>query len=100
MRIGISGGTFDPVHRGHIESALAAKEALQLDKVVFVPGGEPPHKLDRRITPAEDRLSMLRAAVAPYEGLEISEYEISSQINCSSCDCKPGSHDPAGMVQP
>ena len=86
MRIGISGGTFDPVHRGHIESALAAKEALQLDKVVFVPGGEPPHKLDRRITPAEDRLSMLRAAVVPYEGLEISEYEISKQEYSYSID--------------
>lgn len=77
MRIGISGGTFDPVHKGHIESALAAKEKLKLDQVVFVPGGEPPHKLDRRITAGEDRLAMLHMALAPFEGLTVSEYELS-----------------------
>ncbi len=86
MRIGISGGTFDPVHRGHIESALAAKNALQLDKVVFVPAGEPPHKLDRRITPDKDRLAMLRTAIAPYEGFEISEYELLKQEYSYSID--------------
>lgn len=76
MRIGISGGTFDPVHKGHIESALAARNALQLDRVIFVPGGEPPHKLDRRITAPEDRLAMLNAAIAPYEDFFVSDYEI------------------------
>ncbi len=76
MRIGISGGTFDPVHKGHIESALAAAKTLELDKIIFVPGGEPPHKLDRRITPAEDRLKMLEEAIKPYPFMEISTYEI------------------------
>ena len=76
MRIGISGGTFDPVHKGHIESALAARNALQLDRVIFVPGGEPPHKLDRRITAPEDRMAMLNAAITPYEDFSVSDYEI------------------------
>ena len=86
MRIGISGGTFDPVHKGHIESALATKEQLNLDKVIFVPGGEPPHKLDRRITKAEDRLAMLSAAISSYENLEISQYEINKKGYSFSID--------------
>ncbi len=86
MRIGISGGTFDPIHMGHIESALAAQKALQLDKVLFVPGGEPPHKLDRRVTPGKDRLAMLQSAVAPYEGFAISEYELWKQAYSYSID--------------
>ena len=60
IKIGISGGTFDPIHIGHIRSAQAAKAALHLSAVVFVPGGDPPHKLDRRILPAADRVEMVR----------------------------------------
>lgn len=86
MRIGISGGTFDPIHKGHIESALAAAEQLNLDKVIFVPGGEPPHKLDRRITAAEDRLAMLDAAVASYDKLEVSLFEINKKEYSFSID--------------
>ncbi len=86
MRIGISGGTFDPVHKGHIESALAAAEQLQLDKIIFVPGGEPPHKLDRRITKGEDRVAMLEAATAPYPNMEISLYEINKKEYSFSID--------------
>ncbi|MBE7056790.1 MAG: nicotinate-nucleotide adenylyltransferase [Ruminococcaceae bacterium] len=86
MRIGISGGTFDPVHKGHIESALAATEQLKLDKVIFVPGGEPPHKLDRRITPARDRLLMLKEAIAQYSNMEISRYETDKKSYSYSID--------------
>lgn len=86
MKIGISGGTFDPVHKGHIESALAAAQQLNLNKVIFVPGGEPPHKLDRRITPAEDRLAMLKAAIAAYPNLEISQFEINRKEYSFSID--------------
>ena len=75
IKIGISGGTFDPIHIGHIRSAQAAKAALHLSAVVFVPGGDPPHKLDRRILPAADRVEMVRRAIAPEEHFYLSEYE-------------------------
>ena len=86
MRIGISGGTFDPIHKGHIESALAVKKALQLDRVLFVPGGEPPHKLDRRVTPAADRMAMLAAAILPYDDFELCSYEIEKDTYSYSID--------------
>ena len=86
MRIGISGGTFDPVHKGHIESALAAGYVLGLDRVLFVPGGEPPHKLDRRVTPAADRVAMLSAALAPYENFSVCSYEVEKDAYSYSID--------------
>ena len=56
MRIGIMGGTFDPIHNGHIKCAEEVQNALNLDKVLFIPTGEPPHKIARRVASAEDRL--------------------------------------------
>lgn len=77
IKIGICGGTFDPIHVGHIASARAARAALGLSAVVFVPGGEPPHKLDRRILPASDRLEMVRRAISEENAFYLSEYETS-----------------------
>jgi nicotinate-nucleotide adenylyltransferase len=62
-RVGILGGTFDPVHYAHLVIAEQAREALALDRVVFVPAGMPPHKLDESITPAADRAAMVELAV-------------------------------------
>lgn len=67
-RIGILGGTFDPVHSGHIAMARAALTAGKLDRVLMLPSGTPPHKQD--VAPAEDRWRMLCAAVAQESGLE------------------------------
>ncbi len=62
-RFGFIGGTFDPVHLGHLRAALEVAEALDLPEMRFVPARVPPHKLDEPITPVEHRVAMLRLAV-------------------------------------
>lgn len=62
-RVGVLGGTFDPVHLGHLRGALEVAEALDLPEVRFVPARVPPHKGTEPITPAEHRVAMLQAAV-------------------------------------
>jgi nicotinate-nucleotide adenylyltransferase len=76
-RIGVLGGTFDPVHVAHLRVAEEAREALGLDRVLFVPAASPPHKRGRRISPAADRVAMLRLALAgnPRFGLSLVEVE-------------------------
>ena len=59
MRIGLFGGTFNPIHNGHIALAKGAKEKLGLEKVVFIPAYIPPHKDSRDLADASDRLSMV-----------------------------------------
>ena len=73
-RIGIMGGTFNPIHTGHIQMALRAKEAAHLDQVLVVPSGNPPHKSD--IAPAEDRWRMVCAACATERDLTPSRVEL------------------------
>ena len=73
-RIGIMGGTFDPIHQGHIHMAQCALERMQLDQVLMLPSGNPPHKPD--ITPAEDRYRMVCAACAGLSGLTPCREEI------------------------
>jgi nicotinate-nucleotide adenylyltransferase len=76
-RLGIFGGTFDPPHVGHLVAALAARHALQLDRVLLTVANEPWQKSDTRaISPAPDRLAMVRAAVDGVDGLEASAIEI------------------------
>jgi nicotinate-nucleotide adenylyltransferase len=76
-RIGVFGGTFDPVHVGHLVAALWARETLGLDRLLMVVANEPWQKSgSRRVTPAQDRLAVLSAAVAGVEGLEPSRLEI------------------------
>ena len=74
--IGIMGGTFDPIHYGHIVTAEEVRRGFHLDEVVFVPSGNPPHKKGRRITPAEHRLAMTELAVRGEEGFSVSDIEI------------------------
>ena len=76
MKIGILGGTFDPVHKGHLAIAEEARASLGLSEIVLVPVGQPPLKSDRLITPAEQRLEMLRLAVAGRPHLSVSTVEI------------------------
>ena len=73
-RIGIMGGTFDPIHQGHIRMAQCALESMHLDRVLMLPSGNPPHKPD--ITPAEDRYRMVCAACAGLHGLEPCREEV------------------------
>lgn len=76
MNIGILGGTFDPPHLGHLVAAQEAFVTLSLDRLLFVPAAEPPHKLDARISSARIRLEMLRAAVAGNARFEVSTIEL------------------------
>ena len=75
-RLGIMGGTFDPIHIGHLACAEQAREALGLDAVVFIPAGVPVFKRDRHVTPAADRLAMCRLAVADNPRFDVSSIEI------------------------
>ena len=77
MNIGVLGGTFDPVHNGHLLVAEEAKTRLNLEEVIFVPAGQPWLKADRPITPAEHRLQMLHLALddKPYFKLSTMEIE-------------------------
>ena len=76
MRIGIMGGTFDPIHNGHLILARDARETLDLHKIVFVPNRLSPHKLGGFAAPAELRAAMVRAAIVGEHGFEIDEVEI------------------------
>lgn len=75
-RLGIMGGTFDPIHIGHLACAEQAREAFGLDAVVFIPTGVPAFKRDRAVTPAPDRLAMCRLAVLPNRHFDVSSLEI------------------------
>lgn len=76
MRIGLYGGTFDPVHNGHLQVARAARDAGGLDRVVFIPCYRQPLKPGRPGAPDADRLAMLYLALAGESGFEVSDYEI------------------------
>jgi nicotinate-nucleotide adenylyltransferase len=76
-RIAIFGGTFDPVHEGHLHLATLAKEALSLDQVRFLPCKISPHKSGSRPASAEDRLEMLRRATAGLPWAEVDDFETS-----------------------
>jgi len=76
MKIGIFGGSFDPVHLGHLLVAQAAIEELGLDKLFFVPAAQSPFKAENKIAPAEIRLQLLQLALAGKSNCEIDEQEI------------------------
>lgn len=63
-RIGLFGGSFDPVHHGHLHAARAAQEAFGLDRIVFMPARRPPHKPGRRLAGGQDRVALLQRALA------------------------------------
>jgi nicotinate-nucleotide adenylyltransferase len=74
--LGVFGGTFDPIHVAHLAVAEEAVEALGLERVLFVPAGEPPHKPGREITPAEDRLAMVELAIADNPRFAVDRLEL------------------------
>lgn len=76
MKLGIYGGSFNPVHIGHLLVAQAAVEELRLDKLFFVPAAQSPFKPDSQIAPAEIRLKLLRLALAGKTNCEVDEQEI------------------------
>ena len=78
-RIGLFGGTFDPIHFGHLRAAEEIKHILNLDKILFIPSAIPPHKENSHITLAKDRLEMIRLAIDGNKCFEISDFEIESK---------------------
>jgi nicotinate-nucleotide adenylyltransferase len=76
MRIGFFGGTFNPIHYGHLKNALLAKEQLKLDKIIFIPAKLPVHKKVDVSISAEDRYDMLLRAVFEFKEFEVSRIEI------------------------
>ena len=75
-RLGLLGGTFDPIHNGHLAIARSVRASLDLERVVFIPAGIPPHKPGQRVTPGVDRAAMVALAIAGDAGLDLSTIEL------------------------
>lgn len=73
---GILGGTFDPIHLGHLVLAEQVKEKLQLERVIFIPCASPPHKTKRKHSPAQNRFQMTKLALDGNPGFTISDMEL------------------------
>ena len=98
LRIGVFGGTFDPIHLAHLRCAEEACEQLGLDRVLFVPAADPPHKTDRRVAPARHRLAMVQLAAAGNPRFRVSTIEIERRrplvhgrhpAQPARCACRP-----------
>ena len=76
MKLGLFGGSFDPIHNGHIRPVLEAKERLHLDRVVFLPTAVPPHKPGRQFAPPHARFAMVELALLDEDDLLVSPLEL------------------------
>lgn len=76
MKLGLFGGSFDPIHRGHIGPVQAARRELGLDRVLYLPTAVPPHKPGRALAPAHARYAMVEMALLDEEGLYASTFEL------------------------
>lgn len=74
-KIGILGGTFNPIHNGHIKLAFLSKQQFDLNEIWIMPSFIPPHKLNNTITAFEDRVNMINLAISSYDGFICSEFE-------------------------
>lgn len=86
MKTGIMGGTFDPIHYGHLLAAEEARRTLGIERLIFVPTGEPPHKRDHRITSSEDRYAMTLLATAGVLEYSVSRIEIDRRDETHTID--------------
>jgi nicotinate-nucleotide adenylyltransferase len=85
-RLGILGGTFDPIHHGHLVAAEEACHQLELDQVLFVPAGTPPHKPNRPISPAHHRMRMVELAIAAKPYFALSRVDVERPGLCYTVD--------------
>jgi nicotinate-nucleotide adenylyltransferase len=100
-RIGVLGGTFDPIHDGHLAIAAAVRDALGLSGVIFVPTGIPPHKPGQAVSPAVDRRAMVELAIAADPTFSLSSVELERPGPSYSVDTlvtlASGPGEPAGL---
>ncbi|MBQ6975053.1 MAG: nicotinate-nucleotide adenylyltransferase [Selenomonadaceae bacterium] len=75
-KVGVMGGTFDPIHLGHLATAESVREIFQLDKILFIPAARPPHKVDNNVTAEVHRLMMTYLATKSNENFQVSLMEI------------------------
>ena len=76
MKVGVMGGTFDPIHLGHLATAESVREIFQLDEILFIPAARPPHKVEKNVTPELHRLMMTFLATKSNENFQVSPMEI------------------------
>ncbi len=76
MRFGLFGGTFNPIHLGHLRAALEVKEGFELEEIFLIPAALPPHKIPGEVVDAGDRLHMLNLALEDTAGLSVSDVEL------------------------
>ena len=76
MRIGLFGGTFDPIHRGHLQAASEVKKSYHLDQIIIIPAALPPHKTPMSVANADDRLEMIKLAISGISGITVSDVEL------------------------
>ena len=86
MRLGLFGGSFDPIHLGHVEAARAARAELGLDRVLFLPTARPPHKPERRFAPALARYAMVELALLDDAELRVSDLELAVEREVYAID--------------
>ncbi len=75
-KVGIIGGTFDPIHHGHLITAQSVREIRNLDKIIFIPAYISPHKTNVKTSSPEDRLNMLKLAIEGVDFFDVSDFEI------------------------
>ncbi len=78
MRSGLLGGTFDPIHNGHLIVAEAVRSDFNLDRIFFIPAAVPPHKDSRELSPENHRLEMVHRAIMGNEHFKVSDFELKS----------------------
>lgn len=86
LQLGLLGGTFNPIHNGHLAIAREVRDRLQLDRVLFIPAGDPPHKDDRSLAPAAARYEMVRLAIANTPSFALSDIEVRRKGKSYSID--------------
>ena len=86
IKIGIMGGTFDPIHYGHLLAADEAHAAFGLSEVIFIPSGHPPHKANKKLTSPEDRYLMTELATVDCPYFSVSRVEIDRQGSSYTID--------------
>lgn len=86
MRIGLFGGTFNPIHQCHLQIAKQTQSRLKLDRIIFIPSGDPPHKAPGSLAPAPHRIEMVRLAIANNPTFTVSDVETSRSAKSYSID--------------